>query len=267
MNFDGDVHATTGRPLEDLVLLASSGTIAPTFYVVYGAADLAQRGTLATTDAANLAITYGAPAGTPIARGAAAGDLDADGRDDLVVTYIQAAQDGEAFLLYGAAGLSGTRDVASSLELAGGDTVDSKFGTAVVFDDVSGDGVDDAIVGDNLVQQLYVFDGPGQAAGQVNPPLAHVVVGGGGQFGNSLAATGDISGDGLADVVSGAASSLRFVFGTGVSLSDRVSLEYTVQGRTAFGAQVAGPGDFDGDGHGDVLTADTDGAGTVFLLR
>ena len=146
------------------------------------------------------------------------------------------------------------------------------MGTSVAgAGDVNGDGFADVIVG------AYLYDN-----GQANEGAAFVYFGGAGAFdttpearlesnqaganmGNSVAGAGDVNGDGFADVIVGAYQydngqiaadeGAAFVYFGGAGAFDTTpdaQLESN-QVLSAYGAQVAGAGDVNGDGFADVI--------------
>ncbi len=141
---------------------------------------------------------------------AGAGDLDDDGRDDIIVGDPElsnlAAPVGRAFVWYG----PGSSPIPDA-ELVG--NPDSELGTSVAgVGDVNGDGFDDVVVGApnfdsngdrSGVALLYL----GPVAGTLNPNDAVAILRGmavGDRAGHSVSAAGDVNGDGFADLLVGA---------------------------------------------------------------
>ncbi len=255
-DLDGDGYG-------DAVVGARLGQGVGTATVLYGgAAGLGARvETLAAPD----------PAGTSFgAAVATGGDLDGDGYDDLVVGAYQTGGGVGALHVYygGAAGLDRARDEQVVASDAGPATL---YGRQVAFvGDVNGDGEDDVVVGaefdgtaGSLAGAVYLYLGgslgidvasevkiPGRAAGD--------------QFGSAVAGAGDVDGDGYDDVLVGAYGDARggvhsgavWVLHGGPSGLDRARdvelFASDAQAEAVFGRWVAGLGDVDGDGFGDV---------------
>jgi len=202
---------------------------------------------------------------------AAAGDVDGDGTDDLIVGAMLAdpgglQQAGSAYVYSGATG--------QEIHQFDGQASDDVFGCAVAgAGDVDGDGFDDLIVGAELADpggisqagSAYVYSG---ASGALLHRFDGTLGSGAGEFlGGSVDGAGDIDGDGLADLVVGARGALlsgvAYVY-SGAS----GALLLTLPGGTV----VSGAGDVDQDGVADLLTSrpyaspgGLSNAGSVFL--
>ena len=147
----------------------------------------------------------------------AAGDVDGDGADDLIVGARQLFQldsDGRAYVFSGP--LKG-RIAAHSADaiLVGEDSDpvdDDLFGSAVaVVGDTNGDDIDDVLVGaptnyaaGSRSGRAYLFYGP--LAGQIQAASADRIFDGSAfdLLGTTVASAGDANGDGLADLLTGA---------------------------------------------------------------
>lgn len=163
---------------------------------------------------------------------AAAGDVDGDGRPDVIVGAERGSGARYAEVLSGADGSVIHRF--TSPELNDG------FGFVAGVGDVDGDGFADLAVGATFTGIVRVYSGADGA-------VLHTVTGPRGS-GFTIAGLGDVDGDGFADFAVGGSDSVSVVSGaTGGTL-------FTVSGNAiGFGLAVAGPGDLDGDGVGDLV--------------
>lgn len=139
---------------------------------------------------------------------APAGDVNADGIDDVVVGAEQIFTNngtGKAYLFLGP--LSGPIQASTADAILLGQASKDLFGTSVAGGDVSGDGFSDVVVGawdaGNRFGRAYVFHGP--LAGMIPAASADLIVtgGNGDELGLSVAA-GDVNGDDVSDVLLGA---------------------------------------------------------------
>jgi hypothetical protein len=232
----------------------------------------------------------GDQAGTSVS---AAGDVDGNGLDDLIIGAIVNDSGGYAGAAYVVFGKSGTDQVDLAAVAAGeggfkiqGETAFDLAGWSVsAAGDVNGDGVDDLIVGatDNdsgggLAGAAYVVFGK---SGTDLVDLDAVAAGNGGfkiqgensndSAGFSVSAAGDVNGDGLDDLIVGRygndsggdnAGAAYVVFGK--SGTDLVDLDAVAAGEGGFkiqgeaagdraGRSVSAAGDVDGDGVDDLI--------------
>lgn len=181
---------------------------------------------------------------------ASAGDVNGDGYGDVVVGAHVA---NEAYLYLGSPGGLATIPAAVLVGPDGG-----AFGRTVAnAGDVNGDGMADLLVlasaSSGSPRHVYVY--VGSASGPALAPTFRLTLL---DAGGNLAASGagDVNGDGLADLVVGAPQTINFFGHVYVYLGGDLRLGSDVTGidyGAAFGNAVAGAGDVDGDGHGDVV--------------
>jgi hypothetical protein len=271
----GDVN---GDGIDDILIGARSndtnGIQSGRVYLFYGPVS----GSLSATSAD--AIIFGATFNEVGRAVAPAGDLNGDGFDDIVLgtDIAGAGSRGQVFIFNGP--LAGQRSVATANAIITGSFANESFGESVASaGDVNGDGTNDIIVGAPRFPldgagtgRAYVFDGP--VAGTLIATQANAIIFGeavNDGFGRSVAAGGDINGDGIADVIVGADQ--LFGVGAGKAYVLYGPLSGNIQAASAgailtgetdrdlFGAAVAGTGDFNGDGFSDVTVGATEAGG------
>lgn len=235
-------------------------------------------------------------AGADVRVVAPAGDVNGDGRPDLIVATGNASDGAEFASVYVVFGSADRTTVDLGDLGTRGFRIDGIAGSAVAAaGDVNGDGRGDVIVGAPLAHAVPVGAGASVFGG-----AAYVVFGkkdgatvdlsalgtGGfqianqstfeaGEVGSSVAAIGDVNGDGLADVVVGATldQAAYVVFGKSdgatVDLSALGSGGYAITGTEGQAVSVAGAGDVNGDGRPDVIVGDEtarDGDGAAYVV-
>ena len=216
-------------------------------------------------------------------RVAGAGDVNGDGYGDVIVGAHFAGSEGEgaAFVYLGSAsGIVGFGDPDNANARLEANQDGANFGENVASaGDVNGDGYSDVIVGAPFYDSSQVWEGSafifhGSAAGIAdgNPATAATELEGnqaGMQFGMGVAGAGDVNGDGYGDVIVGGPffgtpiEGGAFVFhgsasgipsATAHGSQSRIRSNQT-EGTLAaqLGWSVAGAGDVNGDGYGDVI--------------
>jgi MYXO-CTERM domain-containing protein len=214
-----------------------------------------------------------APASTGSA--IASGDVNGDGHLDAIIGNSSA---NSAYLYLGSSdGLSDSVDWSY--------TGTGSFGISVSAGDINGDGLDDIIVGAPYVSgkgSAIVFLGNATAE-DISADSALVFTEPGAQFGYSLAAAGDVNGDGYCDLIVGAPGyesdddddderngmGGAFLYNGGVSglASNYPVWQLDWNDGDDFGVTVAAAGDVNGDGYSDFLVADSDSGGSLYAYH
>lgn len=199
----------------------------------------------------------------------ASGDLNGNGYPDLIVGAPKFSQDayrsGAVFVYYGTAqGWAAVPDLIVSVAQTGG-----RFGAAVAATDLNGDGFADLLVGapdyhNGETRSGAIFLYYGSAAGVGLEPGWQVVSDqAGSQLGQSVAAAGDVNGDGFGDLIAGApwysladgSGGAAFAY-FGSPAGPGPGADWAAGGvgvTDLFGLAVASAGDVNGDGFDDLV--------------
>ncbi|HUR65092.1 MAG TPA: integrin alpha, partial [Chitinophagaceae bacterium] len=204
---------------------------------------------------------------------ASAGDVNADGFSDVIIgAWLYDAgngNEGVAFVYHGSAtGLGAS----PAIMLDGANQNNAFFGETVAgAGDVNGDGYSDVIVGADSYDDTFTNEGlafvyHGSAAGISGAPtILDDADEANANFGVSLAAAGDVNGDGYGDVIVGAigitdgansSEGRAYIYhgsATGLSASPNSTPDDADQAGAQFGWSVASAGDVNGDGYSDVI--------------
>ncbi len=218
---------------------------------------------------------------------AGAGDVNGDGFDDVLIGVDNAdSSDGVAYLVYGPVP-PGITDLSQADARFEGGNNDSA-GSAVSMGDVDGDGYDDVLIGARGERAAYLFYG-GTGLAELSGTYdlttsAHVTFTDSGGYdwatGETAAMTGDVDGDGLADILIGdtsygypgsyaGAAYINYAFYPPFGSVDLATAAYTMTGQAAndyltYGLGFAG--DVNGDGHDDILLNATYNTSTTYLV-
>lgn len=261
VNDDGVSDLLVGAPMD-----SSGGTSSGTVFLLHG--PISGVGDLSVADAKIQGDTDYAY----LSQSAGPGDVDGDGIDDIVVAATGddggGASAGAVFLMLGPVSTGYTSSMDDATWLGEGDFAYAGAALAPAGD-VDGDGNADVLVGsygyDGFRGAAYVVRGDmatGSLSGAYAKLVGHDLSD---QSGASVAARGDIDGDGSVDAVVGApgedagavaAGAAYLAFGPLSGTSDLVGSAKTIigaAGNELCGWSVAIPGDVDEDGIDDVL--------------
>ena len=277
---DGDTDILVGALYHD-----GNGTDSGGAYLVHGPVS----GTLnlANADACMMGDAAYDKAGRSVC---AAGDVNADGFADLLVgapgNNDGGTNAGAAYLIAGPA--SGSFDLSLAIQLTGEEADDEAGYSVAGAGDLDGDGYADLLVGApgrgaDENGSVYVVHGPVTAAMDLSAAAAEFSGDAGDGAGWAVAAAGDVTGDGLGDVLVGAPDGacgypcetgmvylIAGPFAGSLGVADAALKFAGPENGFAAGTSVGGGGDVDGDGRIDLLVGapetGTGGPGEAYLL-
>ena len=289
----GDVN---GDGMDDIIVGArnqddGTGSNGGAAYIVFGATSLSATldfGALQSPDVTILGKADSDSLGESVS---AAGDVNGDGFDDIIMGADEVnngltADVGAAYIFLGAGNLSGTKDIGTlqspDVTILGRAEYDRLGDKVSGAGDINGDGFDDIIVGAQSndggasgAGVAYIFFGASNLSGTKNLgglQSADVTVVGkaaSDYLGGGISGGGDINGDGFDDLVVGAPGNLLadtkgnvYIFFGASNLSGTKNLggvqsaDVTFVGRSAsskFGHGVSAAGDVNDDGFDDII--------------
>jgi Ca2+-binding RTX toxin-like protein len=268
----GDVN---GDGFDDIVIGAGRpGSTTAATYVVFGKSTGLANIDLGSLGTNGFMITgVSAPLGGGVSVGSA-GDFNGDGFADVLIGGASNGPSGAGYVIYGKASGFTTVDVgalgSAGFSMSGSFTGNALTGASVsAARDINGDGFDDLIIGSPAFGIV-----PGQTQGLTdivygrasNPGTVALDTGSDGsvvslglstttRLGTSVSGAGDVNGDGFADVVMGGTGGaglayIRYGSATGLGATDIIA---GVAANDFTGYSVAGAGDINGDGFGDLI--------------
>lgn len=220
-----------------------------------------------------------------------AGDVNGDGFSDLIIGAISYSNgqsaEGAAFIYHG---FPDTLSTSYLARLDDADMTGANFGRSVASaGDVNGDGFSDVIVGADAFMdganfnegRAYIYFGSLNGLPATPSQILDDANQAGALYGVSVASAGDVNGDGFSDVIIGA---YRYDFGifsqngrvfihygspAGVSVTPDRELSSSFADDAFFGRSVAGAGDLNGDGYGDIIIGaygESSGTGAAYIF-
>ncbi|MBM9500133.1 Ig-like domain-containing protein [Leptospira sp. 201903071] len=280
INGDGYADLVIGAPLYS-VALANRGAA----YIFY------------SSGSAGITISYAGFASARIVGAATqdrlgssitTGDINGDGYWDLVLGAPGSGTNGKVHIFHstGTNGITAVDTTTANCNLTG--AASESLGNALASGNINGDVYDDIVIGaynnNGARGRVVVYHGAAAGLGAVNTTLVNNTGSAGGDWFGFSIATGDVNGDGFADVVAGGimingARGQLYVFtsngGSGISNTTNLSsAPLIIQGvnaaapgpADALGGSIVAK-DLDTDGRADIVTAVSNGGnGTVHVF-
>jgi hypothetical protein len=192
----GNILNPEGTPPRNLLVAAPEANGGAGAVYLFPAGSAFTGGATVAASAAQYVIN-GAP-GDKLGTSLATGDLNNDGRREIIMG---APGSGRIYIIYGAAGLSGTRNLAS--QPADAIAAGAGYGSVVTAGDVTGDTIYDMLVGTTAQNAAYLYRGrTGALPASLNPDA--VFTGNPGDQAGASIRLGDLDSDNIRDVAIGA---------------------------------------------------------------
>ncbi|MFN2114475.1 MAG: FG-GAP-like repeat-containing protein, partial [Anaerolineae bacterium] len=256
VNGDGYSDLVIGAPFADYGGYSSSGAA----YVYLGGPDVPADTAQMTWGPSDEAAQAGLGVST-------AGDVNGDGYSDVLIGApwfgVTPEETGAVFLMLGSSG----GVLSTPTWSAKGDVARGWFGSGVATaGDVNGDGYGDILVGQQLGDRAYVWQGDADGLGPFGTTSNADWTGygpSGTDYGARVATAGDVNGDGYSDVIVGAPGLTQveteegaafLYYGGPGELADEPDWYRNIgQEGADLGFSVASAGDVNGDGYADVI--------------
>jgi hypothetical protein len=204
------------------------------------------------------------------------GDIDGDGRDDIVLGAPNYSSDGAGYAFYG--GAKGAKTYSNANATFTGESAGDYFGAACTLDDFDGDGEADVGFGDPYYTysssypksgRAYLFHTPissSEPASSANTIYTNSY--NSSDYLGITLASGDWNGDGKADLIMGATENYVFMdYGAiGTSSGKDIFGINEFEGALTYSGVVASGGDLDGDGSDDLVVTDLSGKGSAYIF-
>lgn len=208
----------------------------------------------------------GAVESTCIGNSVAAGDVDGDGKAEIIIGAKNADPGGNT----NAGGVYIYDDDGTTLlaQMDGANTTDNLGSSVASAGDVDADGKDEILIGvpgfNSSTGRAYLYDDDG-----ITVLAQYDGVEAGSQLGGAVSSAGDVDGDGKAEILIGAPGTYNSVLGRAYLYDDNgTTLLAQIDGASnsdLLGGAVASAGDVDGDGNAEIAIGAYGSVNSVYL--